>query len=138
MKQPNYNVSEGRKILFYGGMVLSIIGLLMFLSTFLSLFTGRGPNMAAPFVGILLIAAGQVIRTIGQRGLAGSGVILDPQQAREDLEPYARSAGGLLKDALEETDLTKPGEPVVKVRCRICQALNDETANYCQQCGEKL
>ncbi|MDR1808002.1 MAG: zinc-ribbon domain-containing protein [Propionibacteriaceae bacterium] len=28
--------------------------------------------------------------------------------------------------------------PVVKVRCRQCGALSDETAKFCQQCGQPL
>jgi len=55
--------------------------------------------------GMVLIIAGAVIRGIGVRGLAGSGVILDPKKAREDVEPWARMAGGIVKDAVEETGL---------------------------------
>ena len=29
----------------------------------------------------------------------------------------------------------EPPEPVVKVRCRGCSALNDEHAKFCNQCG---
>lgn len=32
---------------------------------------------------------------------AGSGVILDPEKAKEELEPFSRMAGGMVKDALD-------------------------------------
>jgi hypothetical protein len=69
---------------------------------------------------------------------------------RKDLEPWNRAAGGMTNDALDEIDLAKklekkldesddpPPLPVVKVRCRACQTLNDETAKFCNQCGEAL
>ena len=39
------------------------------------------------------------------RGLAGSGVVLDPEKAREDVEPWSRMAGGVVKDALDESGI---------------------------------
>jgi hypothetical protein len=48
---------------------------------------------------------------IGSRGLAGAGVVLDPQQARKDLEPWSRMAGGMAKDALEAADIHPGGGP---------------------------
>jgi hypothetical protein len=86
------------------------------------------------------------VRSIGARGAAGAGVILDPDQAREDLEPYSRMAGGMVKDVLEEADVDlgrrhrDPEEEVeaIKVRCRKCRALNDEDARFCDQCGGPL
>jgi hypothetical protein len=32
----------------------------------------------------------------------------------------------------------EPEAPEVKVRCRNCQALNDEDARFCGQCGASL
>ena len=43
-----------------------------------------------------LVVVGQMMRRVAARGLAGSGVLLDPEQAREDLEPYSRMAGGIV------------------------------------------
>ena len=61
--------------------------------------------------GILLMVIGQTIATIGRQGLAGSGVVLDPEQAREDVEPWSRMQGGVVKDTLDEVglDLSKVG-----------------------------
>ena len=73
-------------------------------------------------------------------------MILDPEQAREDLEPYSRMAGGMVRDVFEEADIDlgrrdrSPPEDAesIKVRCRKCRALNDEDARFCDQCGGPL
>lgn len=145
MKQPNRDIPENRKTVYYVGMGMIILGIILFLSVFFSSFGamtnfGQPPSMLPGLIGFVLIMIGTALRTIGARGLAGSGVILDPQKAKHDLEPYARAAGGLLKDVIEETDdnKTDDNQPQVKLRCRNCQSLNDETANYCQNCGQPL
>ncbi|MGQ9591016.1 MAG: hypothetical protein ACUVYA_12050 [Planctomycetota bacterium] len=111
--------------------------------------------------GMVLAMAGGIIAAVGAKGLAGSGVILDPEQARKDVEPWSRMAGGVADDALSEVDVVKklaesldrtsgrPAEapdgrepaatgPPVKVRCRSCRALNDEDARFCDQCGAEI
>lgn len=90
--------------------------------------------------GMGLLVIGQMIRGIGARGLAGSGVVLDPDKAREDLEPYSRMAGGMAKDALDEAniDLGARQEKVVMIKCQNCGKLNQEDSRFCQECGKKL
>ena len=145
------NVSDERKAAYYIGMVLVAIGFLLFLSTFATFamnfgdFTSFEANakssMFRAFGGMALIVVGGIIRGIGARGLAGSGVVLDPQQAREDLEPYSRMAGGIVKDALDEADIDLGGggsEKVVMVKCRACGKLNEEDSKFCQECGQAL
>lgn len=56
---------------------------------------------------MFLFIAGGILVGIGRRGLAGSGIVLDPKQARKDLKPWAKMGGGILKDALEEAGLKK-------------------------------
>ncbi len=89
--------------------------------------------------GFVLIGVGQFIRSIGACGLAGSGVILDPKQARDDLKPYSKMAGGMLGDALEASDLSehlgKGPERVVMIKCSDCGKLNEEDSKFCQECG---
>ncbi|NQU42310.1 zinc ribbon domain-containing protein [bacterium] len=151
-------ISEGRKTIYYVGMALMVIGGLLFLSTFLTFalsmassvrhFGGSfGPprDMAtAPFQafgGMGLLIAGTFLRKLGTRGLAGSGVILDPERARGELEPYSRMAGGMIKDGLEEADihLDKTGsERVIMIKCRSCGHLNEEDSKFCQECGEQF
>lgn len=107
----NRQISDDRKAAYYIGIILTGIGLLMFLSVFFTFFSAATGGVSGDEFGsigfravggILLAIVGQVIRGLGARGLAGSGVILDPEQAREDLEPWTRMAGGMVKDAADE------------------------------------
>jgi ribosomal protein L40E len=149
---PRRDVSPERKMTYYVGNAMTLVGVLLFLSTFFTFVTNFGKfddetprRMAYAFgravIGIVLCGVGQAVANVGRRGLAGSGVVLDPQQQRAALEPWNRSAGGMLNDALSEVDALKSigGQTtVVKVRCPKCKALNDETAKFCSQCGSAL
>ena len=87
-------ISAERKTLYYVGMGLMIIGLLLFLSTFLLLINpdrifrgsiGVGSVMLRPFIGMIMVAVGGGMRSVAARGVAGSGIILDPKRAREEI-----------------------------------------------------
>ncbi len=147
----SHDVSDSRKTLYALGMILMALGALLFLSTFLSFAMKFGDfsnfeadaqsNIFRALGGMALIFLGGVIRGIGARGLAGSGVVLDPKQARKDLEPYSRMAGGMVKDALEEADLnlgTRKPEQVIMIKCPVCGKLNEEDSKFCQECGKPL
>lgn len=144
-------ISTERKAAYYIGRVVSIVGVVLFLSTFFTVATSfrriDGPGdvfylvLVRGFGGMILIFAGTVISGIGSRGLAGSGIVLDPEQAAEDLEPWARTGGKLIGDAIAE--IKRDGdndddEPEIKVRCHACKALNDEDARFCDQCGAEM
>ncbi|WP_339749856.1 zinc-ribbon domain-containing protein [uncultured Rubinisphaera sp.] len=144
------HISDERKTAYYVGMGLQILGALLFASTFVTFlihfgdFTdfearARSDGFRA-FGGMSLLIIGSIVRGIGARGLAGSGVLLDPEKARDELEPYSRMAGGMAKDALEEANINLGGEPtkVIMVKCRSCGRLNQESAKFCQECGAKL
>lgn len=143
-------ISEGRKTAYYAGIVLTVIGGLMFASVFVTAvmhfgdftdFEARGrSSMFRAFGGVALMVAGGALCAVGARGLAGSGVVLDPEQARQDLEPYSRMAGGMLKDAADEVGLQLGRQPerVVMLKCSSCGKLNDEDAKFCQECGKPL
>lgn len=145
-------MSEGRKAAHHGGIILQVIGGLLFASTFVSSclsfgdftnFEGRARNeMGTALAGMALLFVGGFLRTLGSRGLAGSGVVLDPGKAREDLKPYSQMAGGMLRDALDEAKVqfppTSPAVEVVRVRCRSCNSLNEEDARFCKGCGQAL
>ena len=104
-------ISTDRKALHTFGMILSAIGLLMFLSTFVTFlwhfgdftdFAGRARSDGfRAFGGIFLLIVGGALMNLARRGAAGSGLKLDPKQAREDLEPWSRMSGGMTKDALD-------------------------------------
>ena len=144
-------IPAGRRTAYYLGVVLMIIGGIMFASVFvtLAMLAGRDsdPETVIPsfliraFGGIALIAAGGAIRAVGARGLAGSGVVLDPERARQELEPYARMAGGMVKDALDEAQIrtgTAGPQRIVMIRCPSCGKLNEEDSKFCQECGKGL
>jgi hypothetical protein len=148
-------ISPERKAIYYGGMAVAGLGLLLFLSTFVTFllnfgnfnnFENRVMSEGLRAVGgmvLMVIGAGMI--NVGARGLAGSGVVLDPERARKDVEPWSRMAGGMADDVLSEVGVVKklgeklePTEAKVKVRCRKCQALNDEVAKFCNQCGSAV
>ena len=136
-------ISQERKTFYTIGLIITGIGFISFLSVFAFAFLGDpfqlGFNFMAPgFIGFTLIIIGQGIMTFARLGKAGSGLVLDPKQAREDLRPYSSQVGGMLNDVLDEVDLPLQSKEVVKVRCRQCQALNDEDARFCKHCGSVL
>lgn len=160
-----------RKLCYYGGMILIAIGFVLFLSTFFEMFGGSGTSFEQIESGIwgsfnrsitgwILILIGGIVRGVGMKGLAGSGVILNPNKAREDLHPYTHAAGAAVKDivdgyrsasaeeesqsddAFDETKTTdqkvRETQPIVMVRCTSCKSLNPEDAKFCNQCGKAL
>lgn len=143
-------ISGERKTAYYVGMGLMIVGGLLFASTFLTFAMHFGDftnfesnarsNIFRAFGGMALLIVGGVIRRIGARGLAGSGAVLDPEKAREELEPYTRMAGGMVKDALDEADLKLGGKPerVIMIKCPACGKLNEEDSRFCQHCGREI
>jgi len=143
-------ISEARKVAYYAGMALMVLGLLVFVSVFVTGamnfgdfhdFEGQArSSMGRGIVGMAMMIVGGVLRTVGARGLAGSGVVLDPRRARRDLEPYSRMGGGMLKDALDEADVRVGGrsEKVVMVKCGACGKLNEEDSKFCQECGKTI
>lgn len=144
---PRRRVSGDRQVLFYGGMALVVVGLLVFVGNMLRMANGAqdmGSMMTTGLIGMGLMVVGQLVSRVGKAGLAGSGVILNPEQAREDLEPFSRQGGGMLKDALDEAGLSAglggggSREQVVMIRCRSCSKLNEEDSKFCQECGEPV
>jgi hypothetical protein len=164
MNTPRKTIPPERQMAYYLGLGMMVIGFLLFFSVFITScqhFGDQSPHdfgrfasnakssMFRALAGMGLIIAGGIVRGIGARGLAGSGVVLDPEQARKDIEPWNRMAGGMAGDALSEVPLVqklerkldeKPAAPAerVKVRCQKCRALNDEDAKFCKQCGAAL
>jgi len=146
-------ISPERKKLYYVGNAIGALGLLIFLSVFVTSalnfgnfenFDAQGRSFALRAVlGFVLIFAGGAISKVGAEGLAGSGVLLDPEKAREDLKPYSRQAGEMLSDTLEKAELGKhlglsAGTQTVVIKCRDCSFLNEEDSKFCQECGSKM
>lgn len=146
--------SDERKGAFYFGSALIVVGLLLFLSVFVTGimdfgnfddFNGKAKSSGIRALGgMALMVIGGIVRNVGARGLAGSGLVLDTKRARGELEPYSRMSGGMIKDALDEADIdlgskgsAKP-EQVVMIRCGACKKLNEEDSKFCQECGASI
>lgn len=143
-------ISSERKTAYYLGTGLMVLGGLSFLSVFVTAIGSFGDfgnfeadaksSMARGFGGMILLIVGTIVRTVGARGLAGSGVVLDPDRARDELEPYSRMTGGMVKDALDEAEIRigGNGEKIIMIRCVQCRTLNEDGSKFCQECGEKI
>jgi hypothetical protein len=103
---------------------------------------GRPPFGVSLFmVSLVVLIVAAVVKATAAAGLAGSGVVLDPKQARKDLEPFSRQAGGMLRDALDEVGVNlgqAEAKDVVMIRCRECARLNEEDSKFCQECGKPI
>jgi hypothetical protein len=115
---PNPLISPNLKALFRAGQIIAGLGLLSFLSTFISaaLNFGDFSNFAADtrsmtlraVGGMIMMFLGGALTTVGVAGAAGSMLNLDPEHARKDLEPWARMSGGLQKASLDEMGIDIP------------------------------
>ncbi len=154
---PEKSLPAWRRQLHFVGLVLIVLGGISFGSTFITFaahfgdfdnFAGNArSDMLRAAVGMFLMIGGGVVMGVARGGMAGAGLTLDPDQAREDLEPWAQMSGQLTNTAINQIDLAREavdrlgGEvqpPAIKVRCRACQALNDETDRFCGQCGSPI
>lgn len=148
-------ISKERKALYYIGMGLIVLGFILFLSSFFifgsgfdSFFdSGMPPFFKRALIGMICIIVGIVLMNIGARGTAGSGIILDPEKAREDLKPYSSATGGMINDVIGNIDIIKDKKnsrdkkeilQIVKVKCQSCGELNDEDAKFCKSCGDRM
>ena len=111
----NRQISPERKMFYHGGQALMVIGFLLFLSVFVtgamnfgnfSNFHGQVQSSAFRAIsGMVMIIIGGGLMSVGAKGAAGSGIILDPEKARRDVEPWSRATGGMIKDGLDEADI---------------------------------
>jgi hypothetical protein len=144
-------ISRPRKAAYYLGAALMLAGFVTFLSVFVTAASHFGDfsnfdadarsSMLRGVIGMVLMIAGAAVRAIGASGLAGSGVVLDPAKAREDLQPYSHMAGRIVKDALDAADVDlgrRDGGEKVMIRCQACRKLNEEDSKFCQECGKPL
>jgi hypothetical protein len=88
---PQKQIPPERKAMYYLGMALVGIGLLLFLSTFVTFlanfgnfdnFTGRARSEGfRAFSGVVLILIGGFLSNVGANGWAGLGSSLTPSKA---------------------------------------------------------
>ncbi|NLX70319.1 MAG: zinc ribbon domain-containing protein [Clostridiales bacterium] len=149
------NIPKGRKAAYYIGIAMIALGFILFISVFVSVAShindplafidGRGtPSFANSIIGIILIIVGSIVMNIGAKGTAGSGLLLDPKKAREDLKPFSEAKGEMINDVISNIDVvdkiikSNETKEVIKVKCRNCGTLNDEDAKFCKKCGNEL
>ena len=151
-------ISNERKAIYYLGIFFVVTGFILFISGFL-VVEDPGFSMGPPIffkravMGMVCIVIGAILTTIGLRGMAGSGLILDPEKAREDLKPFNTAKGEMINDVLENIDVVQnlangfsdrttsnesSTKEIVKIRCRECSALNEEDAKFCKACGKSM
>lgn len=145
-------ITKQRKAIYYIGLGMTVLGFILFISVFFSVAmfmngpfgASREPAFMNSVLGMVLMIAGSVVLRIGAQGAAGSGILLDPEKAREDLKPFNEAKGGMINDVLSNIDVvdnfTKSNEEkeVIKIRCRNCHSLNDEDAKFCKNCGKEI
>lgn len=117
------HISPARKLTYTLGLLLLALGFLLFFAAIALVFMGVagdpfhilrslrldidniGQIFLLPVIGAGMVGVGMVLVAVGRGGVAGSGLVLDPQRARQDLEPWARMGGGIIKDALDESGI---------------------------------
>jgi hypothetical protein len=80
---------------------------------------------------MVMLVAGRLLSGVGKAGLADSGITLDTEQARRDVEPWSRMAGGVLKDAMDEAGIRDGSKPTDEIltfdeRLRRLKQLRDD------------
>ncbi|HPF13522.1 MAG TPA: hypothetical protein PLJ12_04585 [Planctomycetota bacterium] len=151
-------ISEPRRFAFYLGRGLGLVGFLLFASVFVTGCMNFGnfdhfeadvkSSMFRALTGVGLIVVGGILSQVGRLGAAGSGLLLDPQRVRRDLEPLMRQGADMLEDLAgdvasdvgprAETKTTTNVTTKIMVRCGHCSALNPEAATACNECGAPL
>jgi len=145
-------ISTERKGLYYLGLVLMVAGVMLFLSSFFianepGFSMGPPPFFQRALIGMICIIIGSVLMNVGLKGTAGSGLILDPNKARDDLKPFSSAKGKIINDVIENIDVVrnisdiqseKEVKDIIKVRCSSCRELNDEDAKFCKSCGKQM
>lgn len=155
-----YDVEPWRKWAYYGGGALQALGMLVFFGNFGYLFLtfsrlGPGPGSDGPatqvprmfamfpvfLVAMAVMIVGGQLRTMGRKGLAGSGLILSPRKEAQDAEAWRRSEGAQKQMEIEEMPSLAGGlgrREVVRIRCRSCGYLETEDARFCSGCGAPM
>lgn len=97
-------------------MALGAIGLILFLGPFFAMMGSRSSAgemdgfIGRAFIGLMLMAVGTWLKQVGRLGVAGAGLVLDPEREREEAEPWSRRDGGILADQLDEAGIDLSGQ----------------------------
>jgi len=145
-------ITKQRKVTYYVGIGMMGLGFVLFVSVFFAFasfmnapFIGsEGPSFTNSILGMVFMIVGSFVMNIGAKGAAGSGIVLDPEKAREDLKPFNEAKGEMINDVISNIDIvdniakSHEEKEVIKIRCRNCESLNDEDAKFCKGCGKEI
>ncbi|MCL2639314.1 MAG: SHOCT domain-containing protein [Phycisphaerales bacterium] len=128
-------ISPERQALYTFGIGLTVFGVLLIVIGVVG-FMGcmvrdvSGPSFSSSqstivgfwvtaALGMGVVALGQVVRHFAARGVAGAGLVLDPERARKDLEPWSRMGGGMIRDALDQSGIKMGGTGGVEQNAKL-------------------
>jgi len=145
-------ITKRRKVIYYIGIGMMVSGFLLFISVFLDtarfmndpFMYGRQPSFISPIIGMIIMIVGTATINIGAKGAAGSGLLLDPEKAKEDLKPFNEAKGKMINDVVSNIDIIDnigkfhEEKEIIKIKCRSCGSLNDEDAKFCKNCGKEV
>ncbi len=140
------------------GIVLLLIGVVVFLGGALYMFSGvTAPTLgtdptawfnesaAHAITGFAIAAVGMVLMGIGgwalRFGLIRPVASFVAEEASPALETASMAIGrgwGEGRSSVGSTPVAPAVETVVKVKCKNCGYLDSEDATYCSKCGQKL
>lgn len=97
--------------------------------------------MARVLGGMALMIVGIIVMSVGARGAAGSGLVLDPKKAREDRNPspgWPAAWSRMLSTRPTSSSAKAHPKRLSLIRCKKCNKLNEEDSKFCQECGQSL
>ena len=122
MRIGNVDLKSRGTRLYYRGVGLSAVGVILFLTGVLQLS------------GLADLGAGKVV--MAALAIGGAGCVM------AGFAMMTAACCGLELDEREAAGASTPptgGQAIaIRVRCRSCRALSDETAAACERCGEAL
>ena len=130
-------------IIALAGLIFIIVGIVGFFSGF---GLGSPKYVWCPFVGMPLLFVGTVLSVLGYMGRLAryqAGEIAPigkdtfnymADGTKEGIKTVARAIGEGLGGSLAGGGAAA-GEPQTKVRCHKCNALAEENAKFCSECG---
>ncbi|MFX1254914.1 MAG: zinc ribbon domain-containing protein [Promethearchaeota archaeon] len=136
------------------GVVIAVIGLVLFLSTAFPSITGNmgfedilgafGQSFIGSFIGLIILFVGSVMVIIGIYVLFFSNIGKIASYVADETAPATTTMSGAVTKGLREgggipidVSVTESKEKI-KIKCQNCGALNDEDDTYCSKCGESL
>jgi hypothetical protein len=132
------------------GAIFLIVGMVSFFSAFGGFEPPR--QFWCAFVGMPLVGIGIGIckfaylgtftrYVAGEVAPVGKDVVNYMAEGTKDsMRDVAAAVAGGLREGMHSTEPLgeSAAAPEVRIRCRSCHALNDESAKFCGQCGKPL